>query len=67
MSDEQTYLNLQPTEQAVVHAASVIYAAYVASGKAEADPEKYLTQAAKEAVEIAKKVDNLVVAPGEMQ
>lgn len=67
MSDEQTYLNLQPTEQAIIAAAGQIYAAYVASGKAESDPESYQMKAVAEAIEIAKLVDAKVVAPGEMQ
>lgn len=67
MSEEQTYLNLQPTEQAVVHAAGQIYAAYVIAGKAEEDPEGYQEKAVIEAVKIARMVDEKVVAPGEMQ
>lgn len=67
MSEEQTYLNLQPTEQAIIHAAGQIYAAYVANGKAESAPEEFQKKAVAEAIEIAKLVDQMVVAPGEMQ
>ena len=33
------YVNLQPSEQAVLMAASQIYAAYIQSGAAKEDPE----------------------------
>lgn len=67
MSDDQTYLNLQPTEQAITTAAGQIYAAYVANGQAEKDPEKYIQLAVEEAIKLATLVDDKVVTPGEMQ
>jgi hypothetical protein len=65
MSDP-LYVNLQPGEQAITIAASNIYAAYVISGQAKADPEGMLKQAALEAIRLARTVDENVIAPGEM-
>ena len=63
---EPLYVNLQPGEQAMTIAAAHIYAAYVISGQAKADPEATLKQAALEAIRLARFVDENVIAPGEM-
>lgn len=64
---EPLYVNLQPSEQAMVIAAAQIYAAYVMSGQAKADPAATLQQAAMEAIRLARTVDENVIAPGEMR
>jgi len=63
---EPLYVNLQPGEQAMTIAASNIYAAYIISGQAKADPEGMLKQSALEAIRLARVVDENVIAPGEM-
>jgi hypothetical protein len=62
----QTHLNLHPSEQAITLAASHIYAAYIVSGQIDADRNRAMRQAIEEAIEIARIVDERVIAPGEM-
>jgi hypothetical protein len=64
---EPLYINLQPSEQAMVIAAAQIYAAYVISGQAKEDPAAMLKQAAMEAIRLGRTVDENVIAPGEMR
>lgn len=54
-------LKLEPSETAVLHAASRIYAAFVASGQVTADNRDELcVQAIRTAVRLAQKVDAAV-------
>lgn len=63
---ERPYVQLQPDEQAMTIAASNIFAAYVISGEAKADPDGTLKRAALEAIRLARLVDENVTVPGEM-
>lgn len=62
------HLTLQHSESVVVHAAAQIYAAYIASGRVGEDGNtKYMKQAIKEAIAIARGVDDAVISDGEME
>ena len=63
---DPNYVNLQPSEQAVLMAASQIYAAYIQSGAAKEDPEALMRHSVVEAIQLARMVDDHVIAPGEM-
>lgn len=61
-------LTLQHSESVVVQAAAQIYAAYIAAGRVSEDGNtKYMKQAIREAIAIARGVDDAVVSDGEMQ
>jgi hypothetical protein len=63
----KTYLVLQATEQALVNAASTIYAGYIQAGKVpEGEEADWRKRSIDEAFVIAKTIDNLTVAEGEM-
>lgn len=64
----KAYLNLQPSEQAVVQAASRIYSAYVIAGKVtDGEEAKWLERALRESVRLARSADECIVAEGEME
>jgi hypothetical protein len=60
------HVNLHPSEQAITLAASHIYAAYIISGQVNDDPSATMQKAILEAIQIARIVDDHVIAPGEM-
>ena len=65
---ERTTLNLQPSEQAILAAASRLYAAYVVSGQvAEGQEDGWRSRSVREAILIARQVDDAVVADDEVQ
>jgi len=65
---ERTNLNLQPSEQAVVAAASRIYAGYIVSGQVgEGQEEGWMARAVREALWISRKVDDTVLADDEIR
>lgn len=63
---EPLHVNLHPSEQAITLAASHIYAAYVVSGFAKEDPDEAMKKAVATAIQLARSVDDNVIAPGEM-
>jgi len=65
---QQTTLTLQPTEQALLAAASRLYAAYVVSGQvAEGQEQGWRERAVREAIWIAQQVDETVSADDEVR
>ena len=63
----KTYLKLQQSEGYIIHAAAVIYATQLASGRIEEGREDAcMQQAIRDAIRIAKTVDAAVIAEGEM-
>lgn len=63
---QQTFLSLQPSETAVVHAASRIYAAYVARGMvAQGAETQWIQKSIHEAVQIAYYTDQAVQSDDE--
>jgi len=58
-------LKLQPSEAAIVHAASRIYAAHLTVNP-KGDDEERLQRSIKTAVEIARRIDSLIRSDGEM-
>ncbi|MCS7468448.1 hypothetical protein NZK35_17485 [Stieleria sp. ICT_E10.1] len=63
------HITLQHSESVIVQAAAQIYSAYIASGRVPADDDntKYLKQSIKEAIMIARSVDDAVISDGEME
>lgn len=65
---DKTTITLQPTEQALLAAASRIYAAYVASGQvAEGQEDGWRARSVREAIWIAQQVDETVLADEEIR
>lgn len=65
---DKTTMTLQPTEQAIVAAASRIYAAYIVSGQvAEGQEDGWRARAVREAIWIAQQVDETISADGEIR
>ena len=65
---DKTTMTLQPTEQALLAAASRIYAAYVVSGQvAEGQEDGWRTRSVREAIWIAQQVDDTVLADDEIR
>lgn len=63
---EQTFLELQPSETAVVHAASRIYAAYVMRGMVSQGAEQqWIQKSIQEAIQLAYWTDQAVQSDGE--
>lgn len=64
---EKTTLSLQASEQALVAAASRIYAAYIVSGRVfEGREKEWMSRAIKEAIWIARNADEQITSEGEM-
>ncbi|QDV87089.1 hypothetical protein [Planctomycetes bacterium TBK1r] len=62
------HITLQHSESVIVQAAAQIYSAYIASGRAaDGDNTKYLKQSIKDAITIARSVDDAVISDGEME
>ena len=63
----KTYLTLQPSEVAVVDAASRIFAAYVSSGRVkDEDVERWMERSIREAIRIALTTEKIIIAENEM-
>lgn len=63
----KTYLKLQPSESAVLAAASRIYSAYIACGKVtEGDEKKWIDKSIREAIDLANSTDATVISDGEV-
>jgi len=64
---EKSTLTLQPSEQAVIAAASRIFAAYIVSDQVQEGQEQgWLERALREAVWLAKHADDSVTSDDEM-
>jgi hypothetical protein len=65
---DKTTITLQPTKQALLAAATRIYAAYVASGQvADGQEDGWRARSVREAVWIAQQVDEAVLAEDEIR
>ncbi|MGI8981586.1 MAG: hypothetical protein ACR2FY_20355 [Pirellulaceae bacterium] len=65
---EKTILTLQASEQALVAAASRIYAAYIVSGQiGEGQEQGWIERAVREAVSIAQQMDDTVAVDDELR
>ena len=65
---DKTTITLQPTEQALLAAATRIYAAYVVSGQvADGQEDGWRARSVREAVWIAQQVDEAVLAEDEIR
>ncbi len=65
---QRAILTLQPSEQAILAAASRLYAAYVVAGQvAEGQEDGWRARSVREAVMIARLVDDTVVADDEVR
>jgi hypothetical protein len=63
----KSFLTLQPSEGIVVQAAAQIYAAYIHSGQVVSGQETdWMKKSIKEAMQLAKAIDELVVSDDEM-
>ncbi|MEE2685762.1 MAG: hypothetical protein VYB09_05580 [Planctomycetota bacterium] len=63
----KTYLTLQGTEQALVNAASTIYAGYLQAGRVpEGEEAHWMKRSVTESLAIAKAIEELTIAEGEM-
>lgn len=61
------YIALQPSESVLVQAAATIYAGYVVAGRVEdAHVNEWLERSIREALKLAKTVDDNVTADDEM-
>jgi hypothetical protein len=60
-------LSLQPSEAIVAESASVIYAAYIASGRVpEGAEQKWIDRSVHEAIQIARQTDEAIHSDTEM-
>jgi len=60
------YISLKPTEQTLTEAAAGIYAAYITAGRvAEGDENAWMERSIREAIKIARTVDDSVQSDGE--
>jgi hypothetical protein len=65
---DKTTITLQPTKQALLAAATRIYAAYVVSGQvADGQEDGWRARSVREAVWIAQQVDEAVLAEDEIR
>jgi hypothetical protein len=63
----KTYLKLQRSEGYIIQAAAQIYAAHVGTGRLEEGQEAAcMERSIRDAIRIAKTVDDAVIAEGEM-
>jgi len=63
----KTYLKLQQSEGYIIQAAAQIYAAHVTAGHIkEGQDDACMEKAIRDAIRIAKTVDDAVIAEGEM-
>jgi hypothetical protein len=62
LKTEKHFIDLKTNEQVLVRAASEIYAAYIQRGLVgEGNEDKYISKAISEAINIAMKIDKLVI------
>jgi len=65
---DKTTITLQPTEQALLAAATRIYAAYVVAGQvAEGQQDGWRARSVREAIWIAQQIDETVLADEEIR
>jgi hypothetical protein len=63
----KNYLELQRTEGIVIEAAATIYAGYISSGRVgEGQEAEYIQRSIREAIQIAKITDRVVIADEEI-
>jgi hypothetical protein len=63
----KAYLRLQPSEVAVLHSASTIYAAYIQNGQvSEENTDEYLQRSLREALRLALTAERAIIAEGEV-
>jgi hypothetical protein len=63
----KSYLTLQPSEGIVIKAAAQIYAAYIQVGQVvSGQEEEWMKKSIKEAIQLAKTIDEIVVSDDEM-
>jgi hypothetical protein len=63
----KSFLTLQPSEGIVIQAAAQIYAAYIQSGQVGSGQEaEWMKKSIKEALQLAKTIDEIVVSDNEM-
>ncbi len=64
---DRVYLTLKPSEQVVTRAAADIFSAYIAAGLVrEGSESEWIERSVREAIEIAKLADDLIVGDDEM-
>jgi hypothetical protein len=67
MNQNKPYLSLQPSEGIVVQVAGQIYAAYISSGRVtDGDEDRWMKRSIREAIQIAKTVDEVVQSDDEL-
>ena len=63
----KTNISLRETERVIVDAASRIYAAYISSKRIPiGDEEQWMERAIREAIQIAKTTETVVISEGEI-
>ena len=64
----KSHLRLQPSEGIVVHAASRIYAAYIAAGRVpEGEESHWIRRSISEATQLAIETDDVIQSDDEVQ
>ena len=64
---EKKHLTLQHSESVIVQAAAQIYAAYIATGRVSEEGTKmWMKQSIREAIMIARGVDDVIISDVEM-
>jgi hypothetical protein len=64
---DKVYLTLRPSEQVVTRSAAGIFAAYIAAGLVRDGSEsEWIERSVREAIEIARLTDSLIVSDNEM-
>ena len=62
-----TYLTLQQSEGFVIQAAAQIYAAYITTGQVvDGQEAEWMKRSIREAIQIAKTTDSIIIAEGEV-
>tara|TARA_Y100001960_G_scaffold268853_1_gene294048 strand:+ start:211 stop:411 length:201 start_codon:yes stop_codon:yes gene_type:complete len=63
----KSYITLQPSEGIIVQSAAQIYAAYIQSGQVGSGQEaEWMKRSIKEALQLAKAIDEIVVSDDEV-
>lgn len=63
----QVHLKLRASESVVISAAASIYSAYIMNGQVEeGEQEEWRERAIQDAVELARRLDSMIVSDGEM-
>ena len=67
MMKKSTFIRLQPNESKVYHAASRIYASYIASNRAhQENDEQMMLKAVESAIKLAELTDSMVQSDDEL-